>query len=392
MQQNKLKILITPIIAAFIFILLVFGAAYAYITSTINMNTANYQVTLPKVTTLTCSKTDCNVNITPAMMTFGAVNATTPKGTSKCYVNCTCSGTQGATCSYNVILKEIGLPYTPSATLGTNKELTVKVTSPSGCTAQNTSGTETQINTQKNKVVSNCTLTVPASGSVSANISAEFKWYNQNLDQSKHANRLYNYRFVAGSRLPSTYQEVEYITLSGAPYIKTGFFLNPNTDGFSVTFNASTTSQNGMIVADTGGSTTTGSYIWAYYYNAGTKIGFWTKGTSASGTTTLDTNIHTMTYVNKRVYFDDTLSANWSATNFGTPNYEMLVGSNYYSGSYNYFFKGNIYEVVFYRNNAVEMDLVPAKRNDDVVGLYDVVNGDFYVNSGSGTITAGPNV
>ena len=391
MQEKNIKAITVSIIAITVFTMLIFTAGYAYFASNLSLNSANYQLNLPKQVSLVCIKNDCDLPISIGMMTSGNASTTTPKMTNTCAVNCTCTGTPGSVCDFKVRLKESGLPYMPSSGIGTNKELTVKVTSPAGCTAQNSSGTETQLNTMKNKLVSNCTLTVPQGGSISANVTAEFKWYNLSLDQNKHAGRVYSYRLIPGDRLPSEYQEVEYITLTGTQYIKTGFFLSPNTDGFSVTFKSSATSQNGMIVADTGGSTTTGSYIWAYYYNSGAKIGFWTKLGSATASTTLDTNIHTMTYYGKKTYYDDTFISDWTSVNYGTPNYEMLVGANYYSGKYNFFYKGNIYEVVFYRNGAVAMDLVPCylKGSTPVAGLYDVVGGQFYANSGSGTIGYG---
>ena len=110
MPQKNLKSFIIPIIAIVTFTLLVFGAGYAYFASTITMNTATYQATLPKTTSLVCTKTDCGVTITPAMMTNTAVSSTA-KVTSNCSVACTCSGTQNAVCTYNVSLFPLGNPY-----------------------------------------------------------------------------------------------------------------------------------------------------------------------------------------------------------------------------------------------------------------------------------------
>lgn len=38
------------------------------------------------------------------------------------------------------------------------------------------------------------------------------------------------------------------------------------------------------------------------------------------------------------------------------------------------------------------MDLVPCINPNNEVGMYDMVNGSFYGNSGSGSFTAGPEV
>ena len=207
MKTNRFKNYLVPIMSISIFLMLIFGAGYAYFTATLSMNTSNYQLTLPKQTSLVCTKTDCNVTITPAMMAQTNSNTEVAKATSTCYLNCTCTGTQNAVCAYNVSLFETGDVYTPSPTLGGYKEFSVNITSPSGCTVQNTSNVETHVNTLRNKVVSSCSLTVPAGGSVSANISAEFKWYNIPYNQTSHALKTYQYQLTNNSE--ATEQEEE---------------------------------------------------------------------------------------------------------------------------------------------------------------------------------------
>ena len=196
MQQKSTKIYIIPLISLSIFVILIFGAAYAYYAANTSMNISNYQITMPKVTTLTCSKTDCGVTVTPAQMSTLNTDANNAAATSVCSLNCTCSGTQGAICNYNISLVEKGTPYVPSSTLGSGKEFTAKVSISSNCETKNSSSTETQVNTLKDKIVANCTLTVPQGGSVSANVSAEFKWYNLNIDQASQASQIYKYQLT----------------------------------------------------------------------------------------------------------------------------------------------------------------------------------------------------
>ena len=204
MSDKNLKKYLVPIMSISIFAILVFGAGFAYFTATLSMNTSNYQVTLPSQTSLICTKTDCNVTITPAMMTEGNVSSTTPKGNSNCSLTCTCSGSQGATCVYNVSVFEVGTPYVPSPTLGDNKEFTV-TTNTGTCETKNSSTTESRVDVIKNKVVAKCTLTVPQSGSVSKTVSAEFKWYNLNLDQTSHSSLSYEYYLTTEDAPPSYY-------------------------------------------------------------------------------------------------------------------------------------------------------------------------------------------
>ena len=200
-QKKKIdaRLLIAPLVSVGAFLVLIFGAGYAYFTATTQMNTATYQINMPAQTSLVCTKTDCSVTITPDQMVNDAnvISTTTPKGTSSCSVACTCSGTDGATCSYSVglaadpVTGQDPTTYSPTASLGGSKEFTVTVTSPSGCTAQNSSANETQVNTQAGKTISNCTLTV--GGTASATVTAVFKWYNINLDQTVHAGKTYRY-------------------------------------------------------------------------------------------------------------------------------------------------------------------------------------------------------
>ena len=52
-----------------------------------------------------------------------------------------------------------------------------------------------------------------------------------------------------------------------------------------------------------------------------------------------------------------------------------------------------IYDVVFTEGSAVSHHLVPAKRNsDNVLGMYDLVSGQFFTNQGTGDFTAGNEV
>ena len=206
MKQKSYKIYLVPIIAINIFIVLFFAAGYAYFTSVINYNTSNYQITMPSQTALICTKEDCGVTITPAMMTQTNWNTDVAKANSTCYLNCTCSGTPNAVCAYNVSLFETGTPYTPSTGIGTNKEFTVQLVNPIGCTAQNSSTTETQVSTQRGKILANCQLTVPAGGSFSANVAAHFKWYNLDLNQTSHANISYVYALTTETNVDVIYR------------------------------------------------------------------------------------------------------------------------------------------------------------------------------------------
>lgn len=56
-------------------------------------------------------------------------------------------------------------------------------------------------------------------------------------------------------------------------------------------------------------------------------------------------------------------------------------------------FVGKIYSCKIWDNGTLVRNLVPCKReSDSAIGMYDLVNNQFYANSGTGTFTAGPEI
>ena len=388
MQQKNVKLFIYPLISLGIFIVLVFGAAYAYIAGTITMNTSNYQVTLPQQTSLVCTKTDCGVTITPSQMAR-ANNSTTAKSSNMCSVNCTCSGAQGAVCAYNVFVVEAGTSYVPSSSLGTNKEFTVTVTSPTGCTTQNSSGTETQVNTLNSKIVSNCTLTVPQSGSVSANVTAEFKWYNLDMPQDGHASKTYKYQLSTGNDIPDAYQLVEYIRTTGTQYINTGYVPDNNTSIEMEVISTSTSNAALYCARVTNLSRTytafiiTGSSIRWDYYTSQTTVSSFTKG---------------QRYVIKQdknnFYINGSLIHTMNEETFNSGYNMYLLASHESEGHIVNIGNGvNLYYAKIWDNGTLVRDFVPVSRkSDDKVGLYDYVTKQFYPDASGGNFAKGSDI
>ena len=388
MQKKSKSILIYPLISLGIFIVLVFGAAYAYIAGPINMNTANYQVTLPTQTSLVCTKTDCGVTITPSQMAR-ANNSTTAKSSNICSVNCTCTGSRDAVCSYNVFMEEAGTSYVPTSGLGTDKEFTVTVTSPSGCTAQNGSSTETQVNTLNSTLVANCSLTIPQSGSISANVTAEFKWYNLSKPQDSHAAKTYKYQLSTGDDLPDAYQRVEYIQTTGSQYINTGFIPDSNTSIELEVYSNSTTTAALYCARTTTQSLTytafliNGNQLRVDYYNGQNQGSTYNRG---------------QRYVIKQdknlIYVNGTLAKTLSATTFSTAYRMYLLGSHQAEGAVNNI--GNpvrLYYAKIWDNGTLVRDFIPVNRKaDNKVGLYDLLNHHFYPDAGGHNFEKGANI
>ena len=389
MQQKNIKLFIYPLISLGIFIVLVFGAAYAYIAGTMTMNTANYQVVLPSQTSLVCTKTDCSVTITPSQMSNTNTSSSSAKSTNTCSVNCTCSGTPGAVCAYNVFVVEAGTKYTPSASIGSNNEFTVKVTSPSNCTTQNSSSSETQVNTIRGKMVSNCSLTVPAGGSVSANVTAEFKWYNLNIPQDGHASKTYTYKLSTGTTIPDAYQMVEYIQGTGTQYIITD--INPtNTMRVEAkVYNPST------YTADSQPTFLGASGFQCYFGGSGPS--FWLSGGNGSGSlnngsklndTIIEYAAETKT---NGLYLKINSTEKNSSYVYSPSSPGYLYIFSYANGTHG--FGGRLYYLRIYNNGTLLREYIPCYiKGNETIGLWETQTSTFYTNQGSGNFTKGPDI
>ena len=186
--------------------------------------------------------------------------------------------------------------------------------------------------------------------------------------------------FLSLSRLPSAYQEVEYIGSSGTQYINTGVgtLLRCVCD---IKF-ADNNTRTLMGYLDFGSA---GSYVDKQadkYYGLG-------GGVSSN---ILATERH-------EIEIDKTSGAKIKLTIRSTSiernvnylpqaNFALLGGVQGYEGG-STLYSCKIYDV----SDVLVRDFVPCYRKaDSVIGLYDLVNDVFYTNAGTGVFTKGANV
>lgn len=112
---------------------------------------------------------------------------------------------------------------------------------------------------------------------------------------------------------------------------------------------------------------------------------------------TLDTHIHTFknNFLNDHKLWVDDISrdsSDWTFSNYsGIAIFRTALGraNSYYSTP----IKARIYHFKFSQGTDIIADLYPAIRDDDgKVGMYDVINDEFYTNSGTGEFIAGSNI
>lgn len=186
-------------------------------------------------------------------------------------------------------------------------------------------------------------------------------------------------------RLPEGYTEVEYIESRGTQYIDTGFKANGNTRVVMVAqFAAAPTANEVLFGART--SATSQNYTLMYLSSGVLRSDYnteysqeWAGATSVS----VDKNKETTT-VNgvSKSYTNATFQCEY--------NLYLLCLNN--AGTARWYANAKVYTCQVYDNGILIRDFVPCVNSSGAIGLYDIVNGVFYGNSGSGVFVAGDEV
>lgn len=185
--------------------------------------------------------------------------------------------------------------------------------------------------------------------------------------------------------LPVKYQQVEYIESTGTQYILTEFTPNQDT----------------RVVADFQLTSVASSFIFGARYAqsraftlniaSGTKL-VAARGTSGNKTImTADTKRHIVDY-NKSVISVDDTSYTFADFTFTTPKpLTLFACADTYAGNDGYLpSKMKLYSCKIYDNDVLVRDYVPCYRiSDNAIGLYDLVDDRFYVNSGTDSFVQG---
>lgn len=188
------------------------------------------------------------------------------------------------------------------------------------------------------------------------------------------------------SGLPSGYTQLEYIQSSGTQYIDTKFKPNGNTrvladcsllgGTYPTAFGAWTSASKDMVIV----LALTANSARIYYASQ-------EKDLSVS-----IMNRHILDFDAGTFRVDGTNISSFAKNNFQCSNSIYLF--TFHGGETQGSFKttARYYNCKIYDNGILARDFVPSKNSSGAVGLYDLVNAQFYANAGTGTFTAGPEV
>lgn len=188
------------------------------------------------------------------------------------------------------------------------------------------------------------------------------------------------------TRLPDGYTELTYIQSSGTQYIDTGFAPKATT---RTVMKANVTDISKFSVFFGTRNTTLQTASQAYFAAASSSTQYRSDYFGSALSIDVNTTVK-MTTVDKNknvcTFNDDTIT-NTSSVASASANMFLLALNN--AGSANYFLNAKLYSCDIYDNDVLVRDFVPCKNPSGVIGLYDVVNGVFYQNAGTGEFMAG---
>lgn len=193
---------------------------------------------------------------------------------------------------------------------------------------------------------------------------------------------------VAQSRLPSTYQEVEYIQSDGWQYINTTHKHTANSKvELKLSYQNMTTEWN-LLRGSRSSNVANDAFAMFVHWSYDIWASVWWQDYISLASTTTDT------------IYEISLSAsdftiNWTSTalstNLTSYAYDDLLFTFFQNGSpvwWCYNVKAKMYYCKIYESDTLVRDLVPCYRiADSVIWMYDLVNGVFYTNSWTWTFT-----
>ena len=201
------------------------------------------------------------------------------------------------------------------------------------------------------------------------------------------------------ANIPSEYKKVEYIESTGTQYIDTGLSFNKySNQGASIILDqvaqymdSDNYSLDGLY---DGGSGTFqfGVYNWHWSWDI--------RNTGIINSEILtDTNKHHIIVNSGTMKFNVDgnsydLYGNPNLTRndyYGTKNFYLFAKNDVYGLTY--YSKKRIFSYKIYANNTMLRDFIPCyRKSDNMIGLYDKVEGKFYTNQGTGTFLKGKDV
>ena len=187
--------------------------------------------------------------------------------------------------------------------------------------------------------------------------------------------------------LPEAYQLVEYIESTGAQYLVIDYIASGITS-VKGKYQITDTSKATFLF---GSRTSGGTSFYGLNWGGGVPYKYYNSYLNGKLTNVeIDDQIHTFYKDKGKLYIDSTEISSIDQLNFTTPSNMNVFGcaSGDQLGYLSPYAK--IFELKFYDNDILMVDLIPCyRKSDGLIGMYDVVNSKFYTNQGTGEFLKG---
>ena len=208
---------------------------------------------------------------------------------------------------------------------------------------------------------------------------------------------LIDYKIYGNSEqeiLPNEYQQVEYIEGTGTQYLEIDYIASNITNSkgtYQITnmtsalmlFGSRKDGNSNGYALNWGASTTPATYFNTYY----------SGGTAGLTKTQLSDGISTFEKKGRELYINAELIHTHAEVSAFTTPYKMIVFGCNSGGTISYFAKAKIFNLQFYDNDELKVDLIPCyRKSDNEIGMYDTITGTFYINKGTGTFAKGSDI
>ena len=390
--ENK-KIIIVTTISIIFLLCLIFVSTYAVLVTRKESDTKQFYTT-GNLSVRFNEDTSSTINLTDALPTSDDIGSK-----QKPY---TFTLTGGADNEGNSVQNDYASEYTIRLKLNDNSEIP-------------TNNIKVKVNDNAPVLLSSLENNILYSGVLSKNESKDFSirlWIDINATKEIE-NKTFSAKIVvdgkAVRKIPTEYQEVEYIESTGTQYIDTGFYpgVNPKIE-LELSFNGEFKDES---MRDTNVTTLamfgSGNKKYIYQANFGnqsshynyilywTNLG-WDENTRIIWNKTYDMSIinnkNTMTVTNNSAtYGGVTIETEQTTTALDKPL--VVFGSNY-NGIMKPFdaYNMKLYSLKLWNDNILERYMIPCyRKSDNIAGMYDVVNNVFYTNGGTGEFNVGAN-
>lgn len=217
----------------------------------------------------------------------------------------------------------------------------------------------------------------------------------QNISDDVEASKEEDYTIK--TKIPKSYQEVEYVESTGAQWIDTGYKNTTNNIEIETTISLSE-EISGEVDYIGNQDVSTGRFVCGYADNVFFAYNRYQWETYYNVSIPAVNDEDVKYNINVKYEYDNNIKALTvnDVTESETFNQSIISSQSiklFKGGDNNYYFKGKMYSMKIYDNNILVRDFIPCWRiSDGEIGMFDTVTEQFYTNEGTGTFLKGPDV